>query len=103
MTRDIAKGEIDAGILWGPIAGWYARQTDPPLHVTPLVKDSGGPALTYRITMGVRATDQNWRRELNTLIRANQPAITKILLDYGVPLIDEGGHVIAGTPPAAKP
>jgi ABC-type amino acid transport substrate-binding protein len=103
MTRDVAKGEIDAGILWGPIAGWYARQTDPPLHVTPLVKDSGGPALTYRITMGVRATDQNWRRELNTLIRANQPAITKILLDYGVPLIDEGGHVIAGTPPAAKP
>ena len=103
MTRDIAKGEIDAGILWGPIAGWYARQTDPPLHVTPLLKDSGGPALTYRITMGVRATDQNWRRELNTLIRANQPAITKILLDFGVPLIDEGGHVIAGAPPAAKP
>jgi quinoprotein dehydrogenase-associated probable ABC transporter substrate-binding protein len=103
MTKDIAKGEIAAGILWGPLAGWYARQTDPPLHVTPLLKDSGGPALTYRITMGVRPTDQNWRRELNALLRANQPAITKILLDYGVPLIDEGGHVIAGAPPAAKP
>jgi quinoprotein dehydrogenase-associated probable ABC transporter substrate-binding protein len=103
MTKDIAGGELAAGILWGPLAGWYARQADPPLHVVPLLKDSGGPSLTYRITMGVRPTDQNWRRELNGLIRANQPAITKMLLDYGVPLLDEGGHVIAGAPPAAKP
>ena len=103
MTQDIASGEIAAGILWGPIAGWQARQIDPPLHVVPLLKDGGGPSLSYRITMGVRPTDQNWRRELNAVIRDNQPAMTKILLDYGVPLLDEGGHVIAGAPPAAKP
>jgi hypothetical protein len=103
MAKDVASGDIAAGILWGPIAGWYARQTDPPLHVVPLLKDSGGPSLTYRITMGVRPTDQNWRRELNGLIRDNQAAMTRILLDYGVPLLDEGGHVIAGAPPAAKP
>jgi quinoprotein dehydrogenase-associated probable ABC transporter substrate-binding protein len=103
MTRDIASDEIAAGILWGPIAGWYARQTEPPLHVVPLLKESGGPPLAYRITMGVRPTDQNWKRELNGLIRDIQPAITKILLGYGVPLLDEGGHVIAGEPPTAKP
>ena len=103
MTKDIASGEIDAGILWGPLAGWFARQTDPPLRVVPLLKESGRPPLTYRITMGVRPTDQNWRRELNGAIREIQPDITKILLDYGVPLIDEGGHVIAGAPSAAKP
>src|SRR5262249_10836743 len=103
MTRDIASGEVAAGILWGPIAGWYARQTDPPLRVVPLLKDRGGPPLSYRITMGVRPTDQNWRRELNGVIRDNQAAITRILLDYGVPLLDEGGHVIAGAPPPAKP
>jgi quinoprotein dehydrogenase-associated probable ABC transporter substrate-binding protein len=103
MTSDIAGGEIAAGILWGPIAGWYARQAEPPLHVVPLLKESGGPPLAFRITMGVRPTDQNWKRELNGLIRDIQPAITKILLGYGVPLLDEGGHVIAGEPPAAKP
>ncbi len=103
MTKDIASGEIDAGILWGPIAGWYARKRDAPLHVVPLVKDTGRPPLAYRITMGVRPTDQNWRRELNGLIREAQPAITRILLDYGVPLLDEGGNVIAAAPPAAKP
>jgi len=103
MTKDVTSGEVAAGILWGPIAGWYARRTDPPLHVTPLLKESGGPSLSYRITMGVRPTDQNWRRELNGVIRDNQAAITKILLGYGVPLLDEGGHVITSELPAAKP
>jgi len=103
MTKDIASGDVAAGILWGPIAGWYARQSDPPLHVVPLLKESGGPQLSYRMTMGVRPTDQNWRRELNSVIRANQAEITKILVGYGVPLLDEGGHIITGGPPAAKP
>ena len=69
----------------------------------PLLKESGGPPLSYRMTMGVRPTDQNWRRELNGLIRTNQAEITKILVGYGVPLLDEGGHIITGEPPAAKP
>jgi quinoprotein dehydrogenase-associated probable ABC transporter substrate-binding protein len=103
MSRDITSGDVAAGILWGPIAGWYARQADPPLHVAPLLKESGGPPLSYRMTMGVRPTDQNWRRELNGLIRTNQAEITKILVGYGVPLLDEGGHIITGEPPAAKP
>ena len=103
ITKDIASGDVDAGILWGPIAGWYARKTDPSLHVVPLLKESGRPALAYRITMGVRPTDQNWRRELNEVIKANQPAITKILQDYGVPLLDDGGKIIPGEPAAAKP
>src|SRR5215813_6328964 len=52
MTADIASGDVAAGILWGPIAGWYARQGNPPLHVVPLLKESGGPPLSYRMTMG---------------------------------------------------
>jgi quinoprotein dehydrogenase-associated probable ABC transporter substrate-binding protein len=103
MTKDIASGDVAAGILWGPIAGWYARQSDPPLRVVPLLKESGGPPLSYRMTMGVRPTDQNWRRELNGVIGANQAEITRILVGYGVPLLDEGGHILTGEPPAAKP
>ncbi len=89
MITDLMGGEIDAGVLWGPMAGYYAKQANPPLHVTPLVKDASGPPLAYRIGMGVRAADQNWKRQLNRLIQENQPAIDKILLDYGVPLLDE--------------
>src|SRR5438552_10282525 len=40
MINDLTSGKIDAGILWGPMAGFYARKTNPPLHVTPLAKET---------------------------------------------------------------
>jgi quinoprotein dehydrogenase-associated probable ABC transporter substrate-binding protein len=94
MIADLMSGQIDAGILWGPMAGFYAKKANPPLHVTPLVKEKTGPRLAYRIGMGVRAADQNWKRSLNRLIQENQPAINKILLDFGVPLLDENDRPI---------
>jgi len=94
MINDLNKGDIDAGILWGPMAGFYAKKANPPLHVTSLVKEKTGPQFVYRIGMGVRRADQNWKRQLNRLIQENQPAINKILLDYGVPLLDENNQPI---------
>ena len=95
MINDLNSGNIDAGILWGPMAGFYAKKASPPLHVTPLVKEKTGPRLVYRIGMGVRPADQNWKRQLNRLIEENQPAINKILLDFGVPLLDENDQPIS--------
>ena len=94
MIKDLTSGTIDVAVLWGPIAGFYAKKASPPLHVTPLVKETTGPRLTFRIGMGVRSADQNWKRLLNRLIQENQPAINKILLDYGVPLLDENDRPI---------
>lgn len=94
MIKDLTSGNIDAGILWGPIAGYYAKKASPPLHVTPLVKETTGSRLAYRIGMAVRPADQNWKRLLNGLIQENQPAINKILLDFGVPLLDENDRTI---------
>ena len=65
MIDDLTSGQIDAGVLWGPMAGFYAKKANPPLHVTPLVKETTGPRLAYRIGMGVRPADQNWKRLLN--------------------------------------
>jgi quinoprotein dehydrogenase-associated probable ABC transporter substrate-binding protein len=94
MIGDLTAGKIDAGILWGPMAGYYAKKANPPLHVTPLVKETTGPRLAFRIGMGVRPADQNWKRLLNRVIQENQPTINKILLDYGVPLLDENDRPI---------
>ena len=103
MIKDLISDEIDAGVLWGPIAGYYARQANPPLHVTPLVKETSGPRLAYRIGMGVRPADQNWKRLLNRLIQENQPAINKILLDFGVPLLDENDRPISAETTTKQP
>ena len=103
MIKDLMSGEIDAGVLWGPMAGYFARQASPPLHVTPLVKETSGPRLAFRIGMGVRPADQNWKRQLNRLIQENQPAINKILLDFGVPLLDENDKPITAETTTKQP
>ena len=51
--------------------------------------------MDFRIAMGVRHSDQEWKRKLNRLIAENQEAIDKLLADYGVPLLDEQGNLIA--------
>lgn len=95
MVRDIRKGEIDAGIMWGPIAGYYATHGGEQLTVVPLIKDAGKAGrLDFRVTMGVRQGDDLWKRQLNDIIRKRQADIDKALLDYGVPMIDEDNKPI---------
>jgi quinoprotein dehydrogenase-associated probable ABC transporter substrate-binding protein len=100
MMGDLASGEIDAGILWGSMAGYYARQAASAVTVVPLVKETGGPRLAYRIAMGVRHTDQEWKRLLNREIQENQDAINKLLLSFGVPLLDENDRPLSTDPVA---
>jgi quinoprotein dehydrogenase-associated probable ABC transporter substrate-binding protein len=94
MMRDLASGEIDIGILWGPMAGYYAARANPPMRVVLLLNETGGPQLAFRIAMGVRATDQNWKRQLNRLIAENQAEINRLLIGFGVPLLDEKNRPI---------
>ncbi len=93
MTHDLEKGEIDIALLWGPIAGYYAKHSSEKLNVTPL-PETPGARMAFRIGFGVRHSDQNWKRELNTLIAQNKAELERILLEYGVPLLDESGHAI---------
>jgi len=89
MMDDLDRGEIDVALLWGPIAGYYARKAKTPMTIAPLLKEQNGPRMAYRIVMGVRHSDQNWKRSLNRLISENQSEIDAILRSYGVPLLDE--------------
>ncbi|MBS9478043.1 substrate-binding domain-containing protein [Ancylobacter radicis] len=98
MIADINDGEIDAGILWGPIGGYFAKKSEKPLAVIPLVKEKGDPALVYRITFGIRPGELNWKHQLNQFITQEQAAIDKILLDYGVPLLDAQNRPLQPAP-----
>jgi quinoprotein dehydrogenase-associated probable ABC transporter substrate-binding protein len=92
MVSDIASGQIDAGVLWGPIAGYYAQHATPRLVVVPLLKEH--ERMDFSIAMGVRHSDQDWKRKLNRMIAESQPEIDRILQQYGVPLLDAQGKLV---------
>lgn len=94
LVEDVAAGKLDVGVAWGPIAGYWARQQDVPLRVVPLVEEFSGARFAFRISMGVRRGEPDWKHRLNQLIDAKQEAINKVLIDYGVPLLDRQGQLI---------
>jgi quinoprotein dehydrogenase-associated probable ABC transporter substrate-binding protein len=89
MIRDIASGEIDGGILWGPIGGYFAKQAGTPMSVAPLTQHEAGVPMIFRITFGIRHGETDWKHRLNDFIAARQGEINGVLLDFGVPLLDE--------------
>jgi quinoprotein dehydrogenase-associated probable ABC transporter substrate-binding protein len=103
MLDDLAHGDIDCGILWGPMAGYYAARATPPLVVVPLVKETMGAPMTFRIGMAVRPSDQEWKRTLNRLIKENQAEINKLLISYNIPILDEANVPITAETLSKQP
>jgi quinoprotein dehydrogenase-associated probable ABC transporter substrate-binding protein len=103
MLDDLARGDIDCGILWGPMAGYYAARANPPLVVVPLVKETMGAPMTFRIGMAVRPSDQEWKRTLNRLIKENQAEINKLLISYNIPILDEANVPITAETLSKEP
>lgn len=95
VLEQIATGTLDAAILWGPVAGYYAAKTTAPLKLVPLVKETAGPRTIYAITMGVRPNEPQWKHKINKVIAENQGEINLILASYNVPVLDENGNPIA--------
>ncbi len=86
MTKDIIDGVTDVAIFWGRSAATTPRRT-----ASPWFRWSRRPRAPHGLSHhhGRAGSDQNWKRQLNTLIKENQKEINAILLDFGVPLLDE--------------
>jgi quinoprotein dehydrogenase-associated probable ABC transporter substrate-binding protein len=97
MIQDIIDGKLDLGLLWGPIAGYFIKHDGLKLNMAFIESEEGSTRLDFRIAMGVRANEPEWRRRINQAIEHHQAEITQILVDYGVPMLDEQNHPIAAS------
>ena len=94
MVQDVAEGEIDAALAWGPLAGYWVKELAPDLVITPLAADPGHERLDFRVSMGIRYNEPDWKHRLNGLLEQHKGEIQQILAGYGVPLLDEQGKLI---------
>ena len=97
MLDDLRDKRIEAAIVWGPLIGGAVKQSNGALTMTPLLKDVDRPGLSYRIALGVRHDETEWKHKLEDVLRTRKADINRVLSDYDVPLIDNLGHLI---PPA---
>jgi mxaJ protein len=90
IVRAVASGEIDVAVVWGPVAGYFARKSGVSLRVVPVSPEVDVPYLpfVFDIAMGVRRGETALRDSLDAVIGRRQRDIDRILADYGVPRAD---------------
>jgi mxaJ protein len=94
VEQDLASGKIDVAFVWGPIGGYFAKNTrSAPIVAVPLASRPG-MKLDFEIAMAVRFGEKDFKQRIDQLIEANRPKITVILEQYGVPLLDQQGQVL---------
>jgi quinoprotein dehydrogenase-associated probable ABC transporter substrate-binding protein len=89
IIKAVVDKKVDASIVWGPLAGYFAERSPVPLVVQPLPEYDSVADLpfAFNMAMGVRRRDRELRDSLNQLLDRKGPEIQAILKQYGVPLL----------------
>lgn len=93
IVRAVADGEIDAALVWGPLAGFFAKSSPVRLRlepVTPWLDDAQWP-MAYDISVGVRKDDPALLRDIDAILARRAGAIRALLARYRVPTERPGG------------
>ncbi|NUZ06757.1 substrate-binding domain-containing protein [Piscinibacter koreensis] len=83
---DLAAGRLDAALLWGPQAGYFAARSSVPMRLAP-AQAPADVALPFEfsIAMGVRKGDRALRQRLDDALERRAAEIAAILDDFAVP------------------
>jgi mxaJ protein len=83
----VVGGSIDVAIVWGPLAGWYARRHSLPVELVPVEPQIDLPFLpfVFDIGMGVRHGETDFKDELDGALERRSADIDAVLDQYGVP------------------
>lgn len=87
LIKAVERGDVDVAVAWGPMAGYFARQSRVPLEITPIDAGGGDPRLplSFDIAIGVRPRDEGLRQQLDAEVARRRPEIERLLASYGVP------------------
>jgi mxaJ protein len=80
----VASGDVDVALVWGPLAGYFARRARVPLRLEPVAQVDHWP-MGYDIALGVRTGEDDLRERLDAALASEEPQIEALLRQYGIP------------------
>lgn len=99
LIKAVEQGKVDVAVAWGPTAGYFARESNVPLELTPVDRDPAHPDLpfAYNIGIGVRTGNVALRERLDEEIVRRRVQIEQILKTYGIPELPLSETAVAST------
>ncbi len=100
----VVDRQVDVAIVWGPVAGFWARNLGNVLECSAVKPESEPPGLpfTFEISMGVRKSDNALRNQLEDVLQRRREDINKILTEYGVPQLGHSSQLPKGSVDARR-
>lgn len=85
----VINQEVDVAIVWGPLAGYFAKQAPVALSLMPISPVTNAPLLpfVYDISLGVRRGERDFQQEVETVLAHHKSDIENLLDEYGFPRV----------------
>jgi mxaJ protein len=84
----VANGDVDIAIVWGPLAGYFAKQSNVPLELVPVTPENDGPLrFAFDVSLGVNKKERELRDELDKVVADHRDEIDRILTEYNIPRV----------------
>jgi mxaJ protein len=85
----VASGDIDAALVWGPLAGYFAQREGVPLELATITPQADSPSrpFVFDISMAVRRGDTERLERLENFIERRRADIDRLLDEFGVPRV----------------
>jgi mxaJ protein len=89
IVEAVAAGEVDAALVWGPLAGYVAQRQRVPLEIVPITPQVDSPSrrFVFDIAMGVRRGDTERKKLLDDFIIRRRADVERLLAEFGVPRV----------------
>ena len=89
LVEGVERGDVDVAVVWGPLAGYFARKSRTPLTITPVspIIDLPFTPYVFDIGLGLRRGDSTRRAALNFELARRKTDIRRILDEYAVPTL----------------
>jgi mxaJ protein len=90
LIEAVVNGDVDIAIVWGPLAGYFAKTPSNVLTLVPVSPAIDLPFLpqVYDISLGVRRSDKELKAELDAVLERERDTIATLLQEYGIPRVD---------------
>lgn len=102
----LVRREVDVAVVWGPLAGYFAKQQGIKLKLVPVTPEFEPGlflSMAYSIAIGVRSKDDSLRNLLNLALTRRWEEIQAVLEEYGVPLLPLPKPELSGVDPCFGP
>lgn len=96
IVEAVASKKIDVAVVWGPLAGYFAKRSPVRLNLVALpdsdIAAATGFPFAYDIAIGTRRSDRALRAQIDSVLVRKRDEIAQILSDYGVPTLPAARH-----------